>query len=1457
MKCTKCGFESPEGFSFCGKCGAPLKPGCPKCGFENPPGFAFCGQCGAPLEAKQDQLTTADIDHLRAYLSPVLVQALLFDLAAPPPDLLGECIAHLSRLLETTYTHMPLYLVDWLINNPTPGRVGGQFVDGSLLFADISGFTAISERLSRIGREGAEEINAIVNRYFGTMLSILRDHHGQLVEFGGDALLGLFFEPDSATRAVQAAQSMQAAMGAFTETQTSQGTFTVQMKVGIHRGRFFAAQLGTPRGMQYALFGADVSATAATESAAEAGQILIDQATKQAISVPCKTLPASHSAHLAVEQVEPAAMLPYLSSPPYPQFNQPTLESLRRAVELLDALTPYLPTGLLARLASASQEASQQGEHRLAAILFANVYGLGEIADRLGPGNEAQIVSALNQYLVAMEREIQRFGGVINTIDLNDRGDKLFTSFGAPLAHEDDAERAVHAALAMQEKLSEISHSLPMEAGLPNLHLTQKIGISFGYLFAGYVGTSWRHDYSVMGDDTNLAARLMAKAEPGMVLVSGDVRRKAQAVFELTPRGKVMLKGKSEPIATFTVDGLRALPETMRGLEGMRSPLVGRQAEWDQLQTALNKLQSGQGQIISVIGEAGLGKSRLVAEMRESARSVRWVEGRCLSYTEMVSFWPIQELVRRLVGIRVDDSERVAWARLLDVLEHGLPPGEGRTLLPYLGSFLNLPLEEDMQGQIHYLDAEALQRRTFVALATLVEAYARAESTPLVLVLEDIHWLDQASQALLEHLMPLVNRAPLMLLFVYRPERAKACWQIHERSAREFPHCTTQITLHPLTLDGSQQLLANLAGIERWPAQTREMLLNRAEGNPLYLEEVLRALIDDGALAQSADGNWQVTGDVESFQVPDTLQGVMMARLDRMEEPQRWTARVASVAGRVFPFDVLTHVQEEESSQINQHLVALQQHEIVRETQRVPKLVYTFKHSMMQEVCYRSLLTRIRRRYHRKIAEYLEALLASDEVEAESSNALIAHHAFAGQDWPRALRYQMLAGQQAQKLFANYAAIDHFGKALQSAEYLEAAATAEQRQAIYIALGKLLTITNQYEEAQARLAQALSLAEASGDHNTQAHACRWLAHLHEVRGEYPPALEWVRKGLAALGDQETAEAAELSLVAGWVHTRQGDYDNALERCQESLRIAQQLDEITALARAYNLLGHITRLLGHSAMAIEHFQQALELDQRAGDIHGQARAQNQIANACFGLGRWQEAERYFRQARETFDQIGDRYNRAVTDNNLGWIALNQGRLDDALRFYQAGLQSAEQIGGSPWMLGGFHNNLGAAYIRRGEVEAAREHLRISQEHYEQAQARDWLPELNRHCAEVALLAGDLSAAETCSQEALKLAREMTMRGEEGSTLRVLGEIAEAQGQADPAAERLLQSIEIQAEVGDEYEKARSQLSLARLYISQTRSDDGAALLDQCTPVFERLGAALDLDAARTLRTNIPQ
>ncbi len=1463
MKCNQCGFENPEGFGFCGRCGASLGAVCPHCGFDNPPGFKFCGKCGQSLGGPPPGLSQADIDHLRTYLPPTLVEALQFEMSAPSVDLLTSSSNHLLELLKAVTTHLPSYLIEQISQDPRPGQVDGRFVVGTLLFADISGFTAMSEKLSRIGREGAEEITAIVNRYFTTMLGILRNHNGHLIKFGGDALLGLFLEPDSATRAAQTACRMQLTMSDFSQTKTSQGTFPLRMKVGLRRGRFFSAQVGNVQSMEYALFGSDVNATAATEGAAVAGQVLMNPASVQAISLPHTTAPLPDTDdYVLIQEITPApqANNAPTSTLPCTVSHEPSLENLRHCVALMDTIKPYLPAGLLNRIARDPHAAGLEGEHRLVAVLFANFEGLDQLVDRLGPGHEETITTALNTYFTTMAQAIHRFGGVVNKIDLYDHGNKLLVFFGAPLAHEDDAERAVRAAMAMQEAFSGLGQSIPAEAGLPDLKLTQRIGISYGYVFAGYVGTSWRREYTVMGDEVNLAARLMSVSEAGHIVVSSNVRRKIQALFEFENKGEVRLKGKSAPVPIFAVSGERAIPESLRGLKGMRSALVGRDKEWKQMMAALNKLLLGQGQIVSVIGEAGLGKSRLIDEMRHYILDadllvLRWIEGHCLSYTETVSYRPFQEIVRRMMGLKAEEGPWESWNYLRETLEKQFSPEQVVNILPYLANFLGIPVESSLQEKVRYLDAEALQRRTFLAISAIIEAQTRRhnQTTPLVLALEDIHWLDQASLALLQHLMPLVNRVPLMLLLIYRPEKEKACWVVREKAAREFSHCTTEVALSQLPNTDSETLLDNLVDISDNSEQVRQLILSRAEGNPLYLEEVIRVLIDNGTLVKDEHNHWHISGTPDSIQVPDTLQGVIMTRLDRLEEPCRWTAQIASVIGRVFSFDVLDHIiTTEMDNRLNYCLVQLQQHELAHETQRTPELIYSFTHTMTQEVGYHSLLARRRRLYHRKIAAYLEAAPSASVSKVESHYPLIAHHAFLGQDWQRALKYQILTGQQAQKLFANHDAIDHFQKALQSAETLNVEDIVSERLTSHLALGELLVTTGQYDDALPHLSAAHALAMEHNRTDVQARACRWLARLYELRGEYPPAFDWIQQGLVTLAGKQTAEAAELLLIAGLINTRQGDYDNALSQVQSSMEIARKLDEITALARSYNLQGHISRLRGHSTVAIEHFQQALVLYERAGDINGQALAHNQIANAYFDMGQWRKASTHYYRAREIFSQTGDVYNNAIANNNLGGIALNQGHLNKALSFYQDGLQLLKSIGGSIWIQGVFHMNLGATYIRQKDITNARKHLNTSREYFEQAQSRDFLPEMHRHFAEAALQAADFEAAETHANQALDLARELSMRGEEGICLRILSEITMAQNKTDHIEDRLQKSLTILKEAKDEYGWAQSHLVLAKWYFLQNNPEAGRESLDACLPIFQRLDAALDLTAAHELQ-----
>ncbi|MBN1640254.1 MAG: AAA family ATPase [Anaerolineae bacterium] len=1427
---------------------------CGQCGFQNPEGFSFCGQCGAPLRTVGAYLSQSDLDHLRAYLPRVLVEALQLDLLSPSPELLEQCISALSDLLEALCALLPAPLIEQVAAYPRAGEVGGSFVQGTLLFADISGFTAMSERFNRLGQEGAEEIIAVVNRYFGAMLAILSAHDGQLIQFDGDALLGFFAEPNSVTRAVQAAQRMQSDMADFTETQTSQGFFPLQIKIGLHRGRFFAARLGTPRRMVYALFGGDVNAAAATEEAALAGQVLIDRETAGAIDVACQVAPAAQSErHLLVEQIEPiSAPLHASPAPQWVRFVPDlTLAGLRQLVDLLDALTPYVPVGLLPRFVGDGHAGRLEGEHRLVSVMFVGIEGLDAVVDGLGPGREGAIVRTLNEYVVAVQEAVHRYGGVINKMDLAARGAKLLAFFGAPVAHENDAERAVRAAIAIQQRFEQQGRELAAGAGRPDLQFDQRVVVSYGYVFAGNIGTDWRREYTVMGDEVNLAERLLAVTEPGGLTVTDSVRRRVQGLFDLQTRGEVLVRGKSDPVATFAVQGLRAVGRSRRGLQGMRSPMVGRGREWRQLNDAIARAQRGRGQIVSLVGEAGLGKSRLIAELRDHVAdgAVRWLEGRCLAYTEPISYWPIQEILRQMLGVAGDEDEP-SGQELRQALESTPSVPDASAVLPYVAGFLGLPVQEWLQERVRYLDPEALQRRTFIALSTLFEVYARSGDAPLLVVLEDVHWIDQASAALLQHLLPIVDRVPLVFVLTYRPEQDTRWWQIGQEMGQRFASHWTEVELQPLKLADSQQLLANLVDLDSWPDKMRDLVLSRAEGNPLYLEELLRALIDDRVLAQDADGQWRLAARVEHLRVPDTLQGVIMTRLDRLDESSRWTAQVASVIGRVVSLKLLRRIVPLSEAQLRANLSQLEEHEIIRSSQRAPK-VYVFNHVLVQDVCYRSLLARTRRLYHCRIAESLSAE-GSTGPDTGSSYPYIAYHAFMGQDWPRAMRYQLLAGQHAQDLFANEAAIEHYRKVLQSADHLPAAETVAERRAAIASLGELLTSTAQYKEAHSYLVRAREMAAESQDREAEARACRWLGQLYELRSEYTTGLECIEEGLAVLAGDETVETTQLLLTAGLINTRLGNYDAALDQCEIGLRIAEQLDQVAVLARGYTLLGHLCRLRGVGAVAAWYFQRGLDLYEIAGDINGQAIAHDLLATAYFHTGQWEDAEREYLQAREMSVLIGNRYTTALADNNLGGVALNQGRLDEALDYYERALHALEQMGESLYVQGALHVNLGHTHIRRGQVKLAVPHLRTAEAYFAQARARDWLPEMYRHFAEAALLSQQVEEAKSHAQRALGLARELSMRNEEGNSLRVLARAALAAGQHERAEQYLDESLAILDQAGDEYEWARSLLVLGQLRCASGDTARCQDVLARCEPVLTRLGARLEIAELRALR-----
>jgi tetratricopeptide (TPR) repeat protein len=861
-----------------------------------------------------------------------------------------------------------------------------------------------------------------------------------------------------------------------------------------------------------------------------------------------------------------------------------------------------------------------------------------------------------------------------------------------------------------------------------------------------------------------------------------------------------------------------------------------------------------------VIGEVGMGKSRLLTETQQlffahplnRALTVpahdapaHWFATECVSYMETASYWPWRALLLQLVDVTAEADQAFISQQLQASLHRCFPTEEAQAHWPYLAHFLGVLLDYEQQSKLRQLEPEALRNRIFLAVATLLEARALAAPEPMVIALDDLQWIDAASQMLLEHLLTLVNRLPILFLLAYTPERDKPCWQVREKIARDYAHCASELQLTALSIETCEQMLAARPHITAWPSALREQILGRAEGNPFFLQELAQAIQEQCASQPTS---------TPQPSLPDTLQELLMARLDRLDPLCREVAQAAAVIGRVFPYPLLVELQAgHPAPKIDEALLRLQRSGLIEEVQRLPHRLYRFRHGLMREVYYTSLSARVARQCHCQIAVYLEQ---NRQPEDESDVDQVAQHAFWGQDWVRALRYQLAAGQRAQALFANANAIDHYLKALTAAEQLPAAEMVETRHTLHSALGDLLITTGQYEPAHFHLEQALALTEPRIALEAQVKVYRLFAHFHEVKSEYAEALAWVQQGLALVGRQLLAEAVQLQLLAGLVHLRQGQRDAAVNHAQTALALAQQLEDPVLLGKANNLMGGLLLRRG-MPNALAYFQRALEFYQQAGHLQGQATTHNSIATSDFNAGRWSMAEEHYRQARALFDQLADRYHQAFADNNLGGIALNQGQLDQALRFYQEALQTFTTLGAAPYVLGTVHMNLGATLTRRNELEAARQALRASQQLFQQAQAREFLPEVWRRLGELALAAEDWREAERQGAEALRLARELRSHTEQGCALRVLGEAALAQKKGMEAVQCLAQSQTLLEAAGERYELARTQLVLARARLAVQQRAEAIAILELCEQTFEQLEARLDLQAARALRATLAQ
>lgn len=1332
------------------------------------------------------------------------------------------------------------------------GRQLPERTRGAAMFADISGFTQLTELLARtLGpKRGAEELTVYLNRVYDTLITELHRFGGSVIGFSGDAITCWFDEADQSVvgptlRATATALAMQDAMKPFTALQTNGGEqVSLMMKAAVAAGPVRRFVVGDP---QYTLLdvmaGKTLENLANAEHQANKGEIILDAAAVDALGERVQIAEWRTDEHTGGRFAVVTGLkenFAKIEKPwPLPDVDTSTVEQLQ---------TWLLPS--VYRLLRAGQ-GEFLAELRSASALFLRFGGIDYDDDESAP-------QKLDAFMHQVQKILARFDGSLLQLTLGDKGSYLYAAFGAPIAHEDDVDRAASAALDLQTLPAQFDFLEPLQ-----------IGLTYGRMRVGAYGSSARRTYGVLGDAVNLSARLMQAAQPGEILANDSFQAGSEAAFVWDELPPIRVKGKSEPIPLHRLVRMRNRRTAFSFDAHFPLAPIGREEIITGLNSSLQKvvMASDKGQIVCLIGEAGMGKSHLAAHFirQVNENQARVVVGVCQSVTRSAAYTPWRQIFNSLLGLD-DSSEDEAIDTLTSHLQTA-HLGWGLRL-PLLGDLLGLPIPDNPTTAA--MDSTLRQSSLFSLLVEMLQTWAG--SKPLVLVVDNAHWMDEASQSLLQTVAQQVcGTAPVFILLALRPSQSG-----------DRPMFADLASLSNYTEFSLPQM--NATEIATLAERILEAPLNRllldiiqrmAHGNPFFAGELLSAMKAGGQIVLSDQGYWWVSHDLLNtlrranfvaqvegqwqlrtdadfstvkLGIPDSIHGLILSQLDRLPETHKMTLKVSSVIGYTIDLELLTlsHPEKKAKPEIEAEAAYMESEDVLQSEVSKEKL-YAFMHHTTQEVAYDTLLFAQRQQLHRAVAE----ALIQHQPDAITQ---IAYHAYAGEVWSASLDYNLQAGGQARQLHATQQGIDFYLKALESSQHLPEAETIHERTQIHLALGELYISAGQYEEADQHLRACIDLAQVQGDSESHAQACRWYGRSYERQGEHDQALTWLEAG-AALHGSSSLEEAEISLIAGLIHVRKGNYDQALALCERSLQVGIKLNDIAVQARTYNLLG-IIELRRNSGSAIEKFEESLHQYEKIGNIYGQATCHNLIANGYFAKGELSLADLHYRQSLDMFIQIGHVYNQVLGNNNLGGIAVRQGRLDAALGYYQQALRQLQQIHGSLWVLSWLHLNIGNTRLQRNEFDAAAIELQKALDYFEQTQAKDILPELYGLFAELHLKQSDLDAAERDGQRSIEVARELTMPREEGHNLRIMGEIALARGDIAGAEEYLQSSYAILSEADDEYECGRTQLILSELHLLQNQFEEGLKFLNQCSAIFERLQASLDLARVQFLRTRYP-
>lgn len=1127
---------------------------------------------------------------------------------------------------------------------------------GAALFIDISGFTQLTEALVReLGpQRGAEELTRYLNLVYDAVIDELHRYGGSVIAFAGDAIT-CWITADDGLRATACALAMQTAMQQFSAIITPAGsTVSLAMKAAVAVGPARRFLVGEPtQRVIDALAGETLVRLSHAEHLAKRGEVVIDGVTLTPLAEQIQIQEIRHdpAQQLAVGVVQ--GVHQQVAPTPWPTLDSSTISDEAVRVWLLPQVYERLRRGLGNFLA----------ELRPTVALFVRFGGIAYDADEAA-GHK------LDAYIRWVQGIVARYEGTLIDLNIGDKGSYLYINFGAPLAHEDDADRAAAAALALAAQPENLRYIGPVQ-----------IGLSQGRMRAGAYGGTNHRTYGVLGDEVNLAARLMMAAQPGQILVSAAARRSLNAAFVLTELPPIRVKGKSEPVHIFALTGTQQVAGAQLRAAAYTLPMIGRAAELAQIAEKLTLAARGHGQVVGLTGDAGLGKSRLVAEISRSGaiQPFALYSGECESYGVNSSYLVWQPIWRGILGIES------GWpvARQIEVVQtqvQAFNPTFGARV-PLLSPVLHLEIPDNDLTQS--LDPKL--RKTLLEGLLLDCLRTTARQRPLCLILEACQWLDPLSAELLAAITQAISNLPVCLITTYRRQ------EVETRPARAHtaPYYT-EILLGALTPDEAAQLIqhkvAQLLGQPMTlPPALVERLTQQAEGNPFYLEELLTYLHYRGVdFAQSTA--------LDQVELPDSLQRLMLSLLDQFSESQKITAKVASVIGRIFRAAWLHGVYPELGvpARVQADLAGLQQQAVMLTAVNEPELTYFFRQVLTQSVTYESLPHALKATLHEQIGHFIEQTYP-DTLDQYLD--LLAYHYDHSANGQKQRYYLHRAGEVAQAAYANVAALDYFARLLPLL-------TAAEQGPVLLKLGQIQDTLGNYPAADQHLRAALTQADQQQDLLLAAQCQIALGELRRKQSQYTEAASFFTQARTIaehMGDQ--AGVAKALVCAGSLALYQGDYAGAQANYSQSLAIRRQLNDQPNLANVLNNLAITAANQGDFAQARTLFAQSLLIRRELNDKWAVATSLSNLGELAVLQGDYAQAHTYLVEAVASQRLIGDKWMLGNSLVNLGNALRGLGDYAAAYPLYQESLQINRELG-DRWMLAYLLESIGGLLSLQG-------------------------------------------------------------------------------------------------------------------------------------------------------------